>query len=251
MKRKYSLSAMATLKSAGEPSLKSLTIYVPCGPDTIHGKSSPHIVHTKGLPILDSVAQEHCKTYLVDVHCVTSIVINTDGYIRNLSMCLEFVNPPPPTMCPESEPILVASEGGTMFAEDASPIIITEQTCSTVTFQVVNIFEKSFTSYYVEYHNGGFGANECLQTENVGPRNFPRNMRRQSLQRAKGVNLMRTCAEFFALGFPSCCAVVGLQLGRAKIFDRGKAFDPFDSTRQEKFSLEQLQPSRNLSLDTT
>jgi hypothetical protein len=46
---------------------------------------------------------------------------------------------------------------------------------------------------------------------------------------------MRTCAEFFALGFPSCRAVVGLQLGRAKIFDRGKAFDRFDSTRQDKF----------------
>jgi hypothetical protein len=46
------------------------------------------------LPILDAEAQEQCKTYLVDVHGVTSIVINTDGYIRNLSMCLEFVNPP-------------------------------------------------------------------------------------------------------------------------------------------------------------
>jgi hypothetical protein len=181
-------------------------------------------------PILDSVAQEHCKAYLVDVQCVTSIVINTDGYIRNLSTCLEFVNPPPPTMCPESEPILVASEGGTMFAEDAQPIIITEQTCSTVTFQVVNIFEKNFTSYYVEYHNGGFGANECLQTENVCPRDFPRNKRSQSLQNAKGVNLMRTCAEFFALGLPSCCAVVGLQLRCAKIFDRGKVFDRIDST---------------------
>jgi hypothetical protein len=41
--------------------------------------------------------------------------------------------------------------------------------------------------------------------------------------------------KFFALGFPSCRAVVGLQLGRAKIFDRGKAFDRFDSTRQDKF----------------
>jgi hypothetical protein len=132
-------------------------------------------------PILDAASQEQCKTYIVNVLDVTSIEITTDGYIRELAACLEYdldnsqnapkmVLPtvsPAPTMCPGSEPILVASEGGTMFEEGAPPIIITEQTGSTVTFQVVNTFEKSFTSYYVEYHNGGFGETECLQTENV------------------------------------------------------------------------------------
>jgi hypothetical protein len=133
------------------------------------------------LPILDTVTQEQCKIYLVDVGDVTSIEITTDGYIRNLAVCIEYdldnsqnapefavpTSSPVPPMCPQSEPILVASEGGTMFEDDAPPIIITEQTGSTVTFQVVNTFEQNFTSYFVEYHNGGFGEKECLQTENV------------------------------------------------------------------------------------
>jgi hypothetical protein len=154
----------------------SFTVY------TVESGNQPFETET-GLkpPILDAATQEQCKVYIVNVHDVTSIEITTDGYIKDLAACLEFdldnsnnapemVIPtasPAPTMCPESEPILVASEGGTLFEEGAPPIIITEQTGDTVTFQVVNTFEKSFTSYYVEYHNGGFGETECLQTENV------------------------------------------------------------------------------------
>lgn len=160
----------------GPATTVSFTVY------TVESGSEPFETQS-GLnpPLFDGQTQEQCKSYIVNVHDVTSIEITTDGYIKDLSACLEFDidnghNAPPfalptaspaPTMCPESEPILVASEGGTLFEDGAPPIIITEQTGDTVTFQVVNTFEKSFTSYYVEYHNGGFGETECLQTENV------------------------------------------------------------------------------------
>lgn len=132
-------------------------------------------------PIVDPETGKACKTYIVNVHDVTAFEITTDGYINNLGVCVDYEfdnsnNAPPfatptvspaPTMCPESEPILVNSEGITMFDEGDAPIIITEQTGSTVSFQVVNTWNESFTSFYVEYHNGGFGETECLQTENV------------------------------------------------------------------------------------
>ena len=124
---------------------------------------------------------EICKTFTVNVHDVTALAVTTDGYINSVAVCVEVdmdnsLNAPPfatptvspsPTMCPESEPILVTNEGGTVFDEGDAPIIITEQTGDTVSFQVVNTWNESFTSFYVEYHNGGFGETECLQTENV------------------------------------------------------------------------------------
>ena len=122
-----------------------------------------------------------CKNFVVNVHDVTAMEVTTDGFINSVAVCVEiemdnannappFATPtvsPSPTMCPESEPILVTNEGGTVFDEGDAPIIITEQTGDTVTFQVVNTWNESFTSFYVEYHNGGFGETECLQTENV------------------------------------------------------------------------------------
>jgi hypothetical protein len=148
---------------------------------TIESGNAPLEVQTDlKEPVMDE-SGKMCKNYTVNVHDVTAFEITTDGYINNLAVCVEvdmdnsnnappFAVPtvsPSPTMCPESEPILVNSEGGTMFDEGDAPIIITEQTGDTVTFQVVNTWNESFTSFYVEYHSGGFGETECLQTENV------------------------------------------------------------------------------------
>jgi len=81
---------------------------------------------------------------------------------------VEEVFPPPsaaPTKCPPSNPILISSEGETMYP--SLPIVITSQNTTHVAFKVENTFDGAVSSIFTQYHAGKFGSTECLEEENV------------------------------------------------------------------------------------
>jgi hypothetical protein len=70
-----------------------------------------------------------------------------------------------PTPCPPSLPILIETQGDTMYPD--LPVLVTHQNTTHVGFKVENTFASTVSSIFTEYHAGDFGETECLEEENV------------------------------------------------------------------------------------